>query len=116
MPFVVLVAACLQFPSLFAEARQVHESESLACKLQRGSDDAKSIFHAAPEINRGRLFEVLGRTRHFADAETEVDALCQHLVVEDEVVGIFQQRQSDKDFAAEGAVAGVILGELYAQE
>ena len=43
-------------------------------------------------------------------------ALSEHLVIEHEVVGVFQQRQLSKHFAAEGAVPGVILGELDSQK
>ena len=36
----------------------------------------------------------------------------QHLVVENKIIGIFQQRQLGEYLAAEGAVAGVIFGKL----
>jgi hypothetical protein len=40
------------------------------------------------------LFEIFRGTGNFADAEAEINALRQHLIIENEVVGIFQQRQA----------------------
>src|SRR5579864_405859 len=48
--------------------------------------------------------------------ETTAHTLREHLVVENKVVGILQQRQLGQDLPAEGTVPGVILGELNAQE
>ena len=62
-------------------------------KLQRRTQHAEAVLHAAAEIDGRRLFEILGRARNLADAKSEVHALRQHLVVEDEVGRIFQQRQ-----------------------
>ena len=40
----------------------------------------------------------------------------QHLIVENEIVAIFPQRQAGQHLSAESAIAGVILGELDVQE
>jgi len=56
------------------------------------------------------------RTENFSDAEAEMYALGQHLVVEHEVVGVFKQRQFGEDLAAEGAVSGVRFGEFHPQK
>jgi len=45
-----------------------------------------------------------------------MDALREHLIVEDEIVGIFQQRKVQQDFGAEGTVSRVVFGELDPQE
>src|SRR5207245_10645308 len=60
--------------------------------------------------------KILGRTRHLADSKSEVNALRQHLVVENKIIGIFQQRQLGEHLAAESAVAGVILGKLCTEK
>src|SRR6202140_3503 len=92
------------------------QSESLQRKLQGCTQYAESVFHAAAKVDGRGLLEILCGTGDFTDAETEVHALGQHLIVEDEVVGIFQQRQVGEHFAAEGAVSGVVLGKLYSQK
>ena len=47
--------------------------------------------------------------------KSEHDRLRDHLVVEDKIVGVFQQRQGLQQFAREGAESGVVLRELHAQ-
>jgi len=54
--------------------------------------------------------------RDFTDAGTEMHALCQHLVVKDEVVGVLQQWQAGEHVATEGSIATVIFRELDHQE
>src|ERR1017187_2077386 len=86
------------------------------CKLESRAHYAQSVGDATAEVDGGRLFKILCWTRYFADAKSEVYTLRQHLVVEHKVRRIFQQRQLGQDFAAERPIAGVIFGELYAQE
>src|SRR5664279_5458080 len=86
------------------------------CKLESRAHYAQTVGDATAKIDGRRLFKILGWTRHFADAKSEVYTLRQHLVVEHKVRRIFQQRQLGQNFAAERPIAGVILGELYAQE
>ena len=86
------------------------------CKLKAGEQHAKAVFHAAAEIDGGGLLEILRRAGNLADAEAEIHTLRQHLVVEDEVLRVLQQRQRGQHLAAEGAIAGVVFGELDAQE
>src|SRR5271154_820774 len=85
-------------------------------ELKSGGEDAEAVFHAAAEVDGGGLLEIFRRAGNFSDAEAEMDALRQHLVVEDEVVGVFEQGKFGQDFSAEGAISGVIFGELHAQE
>ena len=92
------------------------QARLLQGKLQRRCQHSQTILHAAAEVDGRRFFEIFGRARNFADAEAEVHALRQHLVVEDEVVGVFEQRQIQSGLAAEGAIAGVILRELDPQK
>src|ERR1700676_4842496 len=92
------------------------QADSLQGKLQGCGQDAEAILHATAKVDGRGLFEILCGTGDFANAEAEVHALGQHLIVEDEVVGIFQQRQVGEHFAAEGAVSGVVLGKLYSEK
>ena len=94
----------------------MRQSKSLQSELQGGGQHAESVLHAAAKVDGRSSFEIFGRARNFADAKTEVHALSEHLVIEHEVVGVFQQGQLGKHFAAEGAVPGVILGELDSQK
>ena len=83
----------LEFAAFVAEAGQIDQTGPLQRELQGCDQHAESVFHAAAEVDGGSFCEILRGTGNFADAEAEVDALGEHLVVEDEVVGIFQQRQ-----------------------
>src|SRR5579862_8269660 len=113
---VIGIPARLQLSTLLAEARQVGHTKPLHSELQSGRQDAESVFHAAAKVNGRSPFEIFRRAGNFADAEAKVNALGKHLVVEDEVVGVFQQRQLGQHFTAEGAIPGVILRELDSQK
>src|SRR5208282_362806 len=69
-----------------------------------------------PEIDGRSFFEILRRAGDFADTKAEMNALCQHLIVEHKVVGVLKQRQLGEDIAAKGAVAGVILRKLDSEK
>src|SRR5579863_9510751 len=92
------------------------QSDSLQRELQRGAEHAESVGDAAAKIDRRSLFEILRRTGHFPDAKAEMHALCEHLIVEDKIVGILEQGQLHQDLAAESAIASVIFGELHPQK
>ena len=65
----------------------------------------------------GRSFlEILGRTGNFTDLKSKVHALREHLVVEDEVIGVLEQWQFTQDLAAECTITSVVLGELDSGE
>src|SRR5208337_3267349 len=102
--------------SLRAEARQVKQAPFAQRKLKTRQQHAKAVFHAAAKIDGRSLFEILGRTGHLPNAEAEIHALGQHLVVEDEVPRVFHEGQGGQHFAAERAVAGVVFGELGPQK
>src|SRR5271166_2180946 len=113
---VVWLGARLQGLSLFAENGVAGDSGALERKLKRGLQNFETVSNAAPEIYGGGFREIFCRAGNFADAEAEVHALGEHLVVENEIVAVFAQRQAGQHLAAEGAVAGVILREFDAQE
>src|ERR1700728_2174006 len=92
------------------------QADSLQGKLQGCGQHAETVLHAAAKVDGRSLFEILRGAGDFADAEAEVHALGQHLVVEDEVVGVFQQRQFGEYLAAEGAVSRMVLGEFHSQK
>jgi hypothetical protein len=102
--------AGLKFAAFIAEAGQVDQAGPLQRELHRSRQDAETIFHAAAEVDGGGFLEVLRGTRHFTDVKAEVDTLGEHLVIEDEVVGIFQQWKRGEYLSAEGAISGVVLG------
>src|ERR1700722_4818735 len=94
----------------------MHQTNPLQRKLQSRGQNLKTVLHAAAEVNGRGLFEILGGTGNLPNAEAEVHALRQHLIVKHEVVGIFKQRQLGEHFSAEGAVASVVLGQLHSQK
>ena len=85
-------------------------------EVERGSQDFKAIFDAALEVDRGSFFEIFRRAGDLADLEVEHDGLGDHLVVEDEIVGVFEQGEGLQQFPREGAIPGVILRQLDAEE
>src|ERR1035437_6297676 len=85
-------------------------------ELKRGTEYPQSVLHAAPEIDGGGVLEILGVAGNFADAEPEVNALGEHLVVKNEIVAIFPEGQAGQHLAAESAIAGVILRQRDPQE
>ena len=80
--------------------------------LQTGRQHTKTILHAPPEIYGRSFGEVLGWAGYFTDSESKVHTLRQHLVIENEVVRVLQQRHSGKHRTAEGAIAGVVFREF----
>src|SRR5258708_6038161 len=59
---------------------------------------SQSIFHAAFEVDGRGFLEVTRRAGDLADAKTEHDRLGKHLIVEDEVVRVFEQWKGLKHF------------------
>ena len=56
--------------------------------LERDLQDAEPIFNTPAQIYRRCFGEILGWAGDFGDLETGIDYLREHLVVEDEVVGV----------------------------
>src|SRR5262245_19869524 len=102
--------------SLPVEDRGTSEHMFLQNKLHGRREHAQTVPNAPREIDRRRFSKILRRTRDLADAEAEVHALRQHLVVEYEIVRVLEQRQRLEDAAAERSVAGVILRQLRAEK
>jgi len=105
-----------QLSPLRIKNREVPQPVLLEEKFQARVQNSESIFHAALEVNRRCLREILRGTRNFADAKTEMYALREHLAVEDKIIRVFEQRQLLQDAPAERAIAGVIFGKLRAKK
>src|SRR5262249_19181913 len=95
---------------------QIRQADALSSELECGRQHTQSVSYTAPEVDRGRFLKILSGARYFPDAETEVYALCQHLVIENEVVRILEQRQFCQYLAAEGAITGVVFKKVYPQK
>src|SRR6266702_2695629 len=113
---VVGFAARFEFAAFVAEARHMNQADPLQRKLQGRRQHAKTVLHTAAKVDGRGFFEILRGAGNFSNAEAEVHALSQHLIVEDEVVGVFEQRQVSQYLAAEGAVSGVVFGKLHAEK
>src|SRR5581483_5630413 len=113
---VVTFTFGLQLPAVWAEAREVDQTCFLQRELHGGCKHTESILHATAEVDGGSFSKVFRWTGNFSDTETEVYALGEHLVVENEIVRVFEEWQFRQHFAAEGAVTGVILRKLYAEK
>src|SRR4051812_14451785 len=104
------------FSTLRVEAAEMKKSESLHGKGDGSSENAEPVFDAASEVDGGCFLEVFGGAGEFPDAEAEHDSLGDHLVVKDEVIRVFEQRQGFEKFAGESSEIGVVFGELYAEK
>ena len=102
--FVVGVRTGFQRFSLFAEDRVVQDSGALERELKSGLEHFESVAHAAAEVDGRSFLKIFGRTGNFADPEAEVNALGEHLIVENEIVAVLPQWQAGKYIAAEGAM------------
>src|SRR6185369_9313203 len=89
-PSVIGGVARVEFPAFRAEDTKMRQPRFLQGKLQRRREHPEAVGHAAAEVDGGCFFEILGRARYLANAETKVHTLCQHLIVEDEIIGVLE--------------------------
>ena len=82
--------------------------------VHRRRDAAQAVADAPRQVDARRLGEILRRAAHLGDRVPAPEDLREHLVVEDEVVGVLAQRQRLEQLPRERAVAGVILRQLRA--
>src|ERR1700741_17879 len=102
------------FSSSFVIPRYFPETNLVSNKSGSGGEDAESILSASTEIDRGSFLKILCWARDFADAIAEHYSLSKHLVIEDEVVGVFEQGEALENISRKRAKAGVIFGQLDA--
>src|SRR5450755_1027854 len=88
---VIFSQARLQPAPVFGKNSEASQSPFLQGKLHRGSKHPESVFHAAAEVDGRRLGKVFRRAGHFADLESKVNALRQHLIIKNKIIGIFEQ-------------------------
>src|SRR5208282_100582 len=65
---------------------------------ERRAQAPEAVFQAPAEIDRRGLREILRGAAHLANREPVPENLCEHLVVEHKVVGVFGQWQRLQDF------------------
>src|SRR5215467_8389130 len=99
-----------------AEDAIARNSEHLQTAFQGRGQNSKTIFHASPEVNRRCFREVFRGTGKLADAVIEANALGEHLIVENKIVRVFQNRQIDEHVSREGPESRMVLGQLGASE
>src|SRR5258708_26602696 len=105
-----------QLSSLRIKNREVPQPVLLQIKLQSRVQDTEAVFHAALEINRRCLREILRGARNFADAKTKMNALREHLAVEDKIIRVFEQRHFFQYAPAQPAIPVLIFGKLRAKK
>src|SRR4029453_6994531 len=89
---------------------------TLERELESRTQDAEAVGDATSKVDRRRILKVFGRTGDFSDAKAEMNALREHLVIKNEVVGIFEQGQASENLFAECPIPRVVLGEFDFQE
>ena len=92
------IIACGRGHGLFENrgSSQVHFSESV---LEGDGEAAEAVAAASREVDGGGLWEVFGGAGDFGDLVALVEDLCEHLIVEDEVVGVFFEGDFLEQFA-----------------
>jgi len=85
-------------------------------ELQGRPQHPEPVLHASKKPDGRGLFEVPSRAGDLPDLEAEPESLCEHLVVEDEVVRVLLQRKCLQEPPGEGAVPGMVFRELVAKE
>jgi hypothetical protein len=90
-------------------------------QLVRGKTDARdknseTVLHAAFEVDGRRFFKIFRRAGDFPNAKTKHHGLRDHLIVENEVVGVFENGKSLEQLARKCAEARMVFRQLYAQE
>src|SRR5690348_13390698 len=98
------------------ENPKMQEAEPLQKELERREKNAKSITNATTEVDGRSFFEIASWAGNLSDAKPKKQRLCQHFIIEDEIIGIFEQRQRQQDFAAERAIPGVVFRKLGAEQ
>ena len=93
-----------------------HDSEFIRDESGGRGQYARAVLHAAAEVDGGRFFKVFGRAGDLADPEAEHHGLRDHLVVEDKIVGVLEQRQRQQQLPRERSEAGVVLQQLHDQK
>ena len=113
---LLLIVVQIQFSAFGVEDSKVHQTHSLKYQFQGSRDDSEAVLDGAWKVDGGGFREIFGGAGDLAHAIPEEDALGQHLVVKNEVVGVFKQRNLPQDVAGERAEACVILGKLRVAE
>lgn len=85
-------------------------------KPQSGAEHTQAVLHTSFEVDGRGLLKIFGGTRNLANTEAKHDRLGDHLIIEDEVVGILMNWKSFENFTGEGTEARVILREFNPQE
>src|SRR5579863_774791 len=99
-----------------AEDSKVRQAPLLQAKLQRGSENAKTVSDAAPKADAGGFGKIPRRTRDLAKPVAKINNLRQHLVVEHKVIAIGFQRQRIQNGSRKSPVAGVVLRDLVLKQ
>ncbi len=86
------VVVRVYFSSRFSEGWAANNSRLMRNEAEGGGKHPKTIFDTAPEVDGGSFLEVLGWARDLADVEAKHYGLGNHLIVEDEVVGVIKER------------------------
>ena len=78
--------------------------------------DAETVLHAPLEIDGRRFFKIFRRAGDFSNSKAKHHGLRDHLIVEDEVVGVFENGKSLEQFAGKCTETGMVFRQLYAEE
>ena len=86
----------MHFAACGVESRYAPDFPLMRDITNRRGQHSQSIFHAALEVDGRGFFKVFRRAGDLANVEAEHHGLGDHLVIEDEIVGVFKQGQSLK--------------------
>ncbi len=82
---------------------------------QKQGENAQTVIHAGGEARGRRFCEISRRHRNLYDAESLVNRLHEHFLIENKIVGIQQEWNFLQYPPAECAISGMIFRELLPQ-
>ena len=85
-------------------------------ELQGGPQHTQPVSHAPLKIDGRRFGRIPRGAGHFANSKAKMNDLGQHLVIEDEIIGIFFQGEGFEDLPRESPIPGMVLGQLMAHQ
>ena len=80
----------IDLSSARVKAWKMDKTHLVRCETDRRAQDAKAVLHAAFEVDGGCFFKIFRRAGDFSNVKTKHHGLRDHLIVENEVVGVFE--------------------------
>src|SRR5579863_2854483 len=94
------------------ELPELHKRYFVQKKTAEEEEDAQSVDHAIDKTGAGGGRKILGWDRNFFDPKPKVSCLDEHLLIEDEAIGVEREGNLFESAPAISSVARVIFGQV----